>query len=274
MNALEALCKEIDIPEEVAKAVLAYDQQIKYECIKDAMDKLFDREIWDEGRMELQAFLGEDTDGFKMLTCMLRSSLKTREYYKEHNISEEIFRDTMKCFCRFVKEHKAGYGRYAFDREWWTARQLAGVLFRIGELEYEMRDEEGRHFIELHIPSDTILTREKTGESLRMAKAFFEEKFPAYRSADVECHSWLLSPTLKEVLSPGSHILEFQELFQIQITGQKDTEYMVWVYKRSDWRLEELPEDTSLQRNLKKYLLAGGAVEDARGKLLTWQQHF
>lgn len=270
MNALEALCKEIDIPEEVAKAVLAYDQQIKFECSKDAMDKLFDREIWDEGRMELQAFLGEDPDGFKMLTCMLRSSLKTREYYKEHNISEEIFRDTMKCFCRFVKEHKAGYGRYAFDREWWTARQLAGVLFRIGELEYEMRAGEGRHFIELHIPSDAILTREKTRESLRMAKAFFEEKFPAYCSADVECHSWLLSPTLKEVLSPGSHILEFQEFFQIQTTGQKDTEYMVWVYKRSDWRLEELPEDTSLQRNLKKYLLAGGAVEDARGKLLTW----
>lgn len=73
---------------------------------------------------------------------------------------------------------------------------------------------------------------------------------------------------MKEVLSPDSHIFEFQKLFQIQTTGQKDMEYMVWVYKRSDWKLEELPEDTSLQRNLKKYLLAGGAVEDARGTLL------
>lgn len=268
MNEIEVLCKRIDMPEEVARAVMAYDRQIEYEDIQDAMDKLFDRKTWDRGRMEMQAFLGEDPDGFKMLACMLRSSFKTYEYYEEHGISHKIFIATMKCFSRFIKEHKEGYGKYAFDREWWTARQLAGVLFRIGELEYEMRTEGERRVIDLHIPSDAILTEEKIAESIGMANTFFAEKFPAYQSADMECHSWLLSPTLKEVLSPDSHILEFQKLFQIQTTGQKDMEYMVWVYKRPDWKLEELPEDTSLQRNLKKYLLAGGAVEDARGTLL------
>ncbi len=216
---------------------------------------------------EIKDCLGDDPDGIKMLTCMLKSSLKTYDYYKKWGISEEIFIATMKCFSRFINEHKEGYGNYAFDREWWTARQVPGQLFRIGELEYELVNEKGKRYVSLHIPSDARLRKDKIDESLHTAKAFILEKFPEYGSVDMICHSWLLSPTLKELLPEGSNILEFQSYFQIENTGVEEREYMTWVFKRPDIPLKELPENTLLQKNLKSYLLAGGKVTDARGIL-------
>lgn len=268
MKTIEELCKKIDIPEEVMTKVIVLDGQLDYKPIESAMGKLFYRESWDEGLEEIKAYLGEDKDAFQMLTCMLRCALRTWKNYEERGISEQIFIDTMKCFSRFIGEHKEGYGRYAFDREWWTSRQIAGVLLRIGELEYEMRTGQGGGYLDLHIPSDARLERAELLESIKRAKEFFKEKYPDYSSAQMRCHSWLLSPTLKKLLPPTSRILGFQELFAIETIGtMEEGEYITWVFKRPDIALENLPESTSLQREMKKYLLSGGQLKDARGTL-------
>lgn len=268
MKTIEELCKKIDMPKEVTAQVMVFDMELNYEPIESAMKKLFHRELWDEGCREIKAYLGEDTDGLKMLTCMLYCGLETWKNYEKKGISEQIFIDTMKCFSRFAGEHKEGYGNYAFDREWWTARQIAGELMRIGELEYEMRQDEGGRYIDLHIPSDAKLKRENLLESLHRARDFFREKYPAYGSVEMRCHSWLLSPTLKKLLPPTSRILDFQKLFVIETIGvTEESEYITWVFKRPDIAFENLPENTSLQREMKKYLLAGGQLEDAKGTL-------
>lgn len=267
MKEIKDLCRMIGIPDEIMQPITDYDAQFNYELIKESMDKLFFRETWDEGREEIKNCLGDDPDGIKMLTCMLKSCLKTYDLYRGWGISEEIFTATMKCFSRFINEHKEGYGNYAFDREWWTARQISGQLFRIGELEYELVNEKGNRYVSLHIPSDARLGREEIDQSLHAAKALISDKFPEYASADMTCHSWLLSPTLRELLPKGSNILEFQSYFLIENTGLDEREYMTWVFKRPDIPLKDLPENTLLQRNLKNYLLAGGKVIDARGKI-------
>lgn len=268
MKTIEELCKKIDIPKEAAAQVAAFDAQFDYKPIEPAMEKLFSRDSWDEGCREIKAYLGEDPEGLKMLACMLRCGLKTWRNYEKRGISEQIFIDTMKCFSRFMGEHKEGYGNYAFDREWWTSRQIAGELVRIGELEYEMcQDREGR-YIDLHIPSDAKLQRKNLLESLHRARDFFKENYPAYGSVEMRCHSWLLSPTLKKLLPPKSRILGFQELFAIETIGvTEESEYITWVFKRPDISYKDLPENTSLQREMKKYLLAGGQLEDAKGTL-------
>ena len=209
--------------------------------------------------------LGSDPDGIKMLACMLKGCLKTWELYKVINISRQIYVDTMKCFTRFVREHRESYGNYGFDRDFWVVRQMSGLLFRIGELEYEMLRKDGRRYLSLHIPSDAELSEERIQESCCQAREFFEEKFPEYGDVDIMCHSWLLSPTLKELLLPGSHILGFQKHFIIEETGENDDEFLQWVFKRKDIPAKDLPENTSLQRRLKGYLLQGGSVADARG---------
>lgn len=266
LEKIEQLCQEIDMPKEAAKAVLSYAAQLNKEELQASMDKLFDKETWEEGRRELKEALGEDPKGFGMLYCMLQCAVTADEHYKKKGISHEIYTETMKCFSRFVKEYKESFGDYGFDRDFWTPRQLSGLIYRIGELEYELLEKDGKGLVDIHIPSDAELERGALSLSLREAAAFLKEKYPTYAEADIVCHSWLLSPTLKEVLPAKSRILIFQEFFDLTETEQ-DCGFMEWIFKRTDLPLEELPENTSLQRNLKKYLQSGGKVRDAKGIL-------
>lgn len=265
MKDLRELCEAIELPEEVAERVLWLDGSEKEKYRFSSLNKLFDEKTWEEGRAELKEQLGSDPDGMKMLACMLRGCLKTWEIYEEKNISKQIYTDTMKCFDRFVREHRESYGKYGFDRDFWVVRQMSGLLFRLGELEYEMIREEGKAYLSIHIPSDAKLSEDRLQDSYRQAEEFFAGRFPDYRNADLVCHSWLLSPDLKKLLTPGSRILGFQEHFVIEETGKEDREYLQWVFKRKDIPMQELPENTSLQRMMKRYLLQGGKVADARG---------
>lgn len=285
MKSLKELCDKISMPAEATDGILRYERLSDDGSLRASMEKLFRTATWKAGLAELKQHIGEDTGGFGILACELSCALKTFEMYEEHGISEEIYVDTMKCFSRFVKEHKESYGSYGFDREWWTPRQISGLLFRIGELEYEVAEipdtdntrstggreagesNENEGCIWLHIPSDARLTAEAIEGSVHMARQFFAEKFPMYVGAKIRCESWLLSPTLKEVLPPSSKILGFQDYFVTKSLGIDEGEFMTWVFKRPDIPLKDLPESTSLQRNLKSYLLSGGKVTAAEGTL-------
>ena len=276
MKNLKELCDEILMPGEATDRVLKKSSLFSDSEVKISMEKLFDKKTWGAGLAELKQHIGNDTDGFGILACELCCALKSFELYEKYGISEQIYVDTMKCFSRFVGEHMESYGRYGFDREWWVPRQISGLLFRIGELEYELAEEDGgddgesntrEKCVYLHIPSDAKLTKDKIKKSLETAKNFIAEKFPEYGAAKVMCESWLLSPTLKEVLPPSSRILGFQEYFVIKPLGIDEKEFMTWVFKRSDIPVKDLPENTSLQRNLKNYLLSGGKVAAAVGTL-------
>lgn len=285
MKNLKELCEKIAMPEEATDCILKYHELLDDGDVLASMDKLFHAGTWETGLSELKRHIGKDAGGFGILACELRCALKTFEIYEKHGIPEEIYVDTMKCFSRFVNEHRESYGCYGFDREWWTPRQISGLLFRIGELEYEMpkapdesyasaagsavehKGAENERCIWLHIPSDARLTAEGIEDSVNRAQQFFAEKFNEYARAGIKCESWLLSPTLREVLPPSSKILGFQEYFVTESLGVEEKEFMTWVFKRPDIPLADLPEDTSLQRNLKNYLLSGGKMTAAEGTL-------
>lgn len=245
--ALEKLCALIELPDEVIAQVLAVP------AVPDGiLAQLRAPELWPLGRAELGAFVRPDPDGFGELAGQLQCALKTRENYR---FSQEIFVDTMKCFTRFVMEHMESYGRYGFDRGFWTVRQLSGILFRIGELEYELLEGE----IHLHIPSDAVLEPARLRASWEAARAMLGE-------GNMVCHSWLLSPDLVGLLDDDSKILAFQRNFTIHSPAPDDS-FRQWVFKDPNLPDEALPEATTLQRRLKAFLLAGNTFRDARGRL-------
>ena len=130
-----------------------------------------------------------------------------------------------------------------------------------------MVDEKTQKVVSIHIPSDAVLTKKNFRISYEKAKEILKQFFPAYSSADMTCCSWLLSPALQKLLPEHSHILEFQKAFVIEQVDYEDKEFLQWVYKNPNLSLEELPEETSLQRNMKQYLLQGGKVGEALGRL-------
>lgn len=267
MKTMSELCEMICLPKEVTDRVIAFDSEFDYEVAETAMNLLFSRETWVEGRNNLKEILGSDDHGFKILTCMLHCMGRSYEMYLDKGISERIFIDSMKCFTRFIQEHKVSYGEYAFDRDWWTARQIALQLFRIGELEYEFKEQNEEKVISLHIPSDAKLTVENCRKSYEESREFTDRYFPEYRNQPYVCNSWLLSKQLIKLLPDTSNILRFQQQFDIMRECEGDGEELEWVFKRKDIPYTELPENTTLQKNMKKFLLEGGKIGLAYGVL-------
>lgn len=261
MDTLHTLCREISLAEEVTQRVLALEKT----CHLPTLPLLRREETWEQGLKETRALLGDDPDGFGMLTCMLLCAEECRADFEKMGLSHEVFVDTMGCFTRFVDEHMASFGRYGFDRAFWTVRQVSNMLFRMGTLEYELLTEKGQKKISIHIPSDADLGLPALRASWVLAKELLA-RFPDYAQGEWYCGSWLLSPNLKDLLPESSRILSFQRSFRIRGTWS-DEEFKEWVYGRVDIPNEELPENTSLQRNMKAFLLGGGAFLSAEGVL-------
>ena len=261
---MEQLCRQINMPPEVTRQLLDIHRTLE---VFPCLDLLMQEETWAEGLEQLKQVLGEDPGGLKRLCCMLRCALRAKESYGRLGISEEIYIDTMAAFSRFVREYREGCGFYGFNRGTWTTRQVSCKLFRIGQLEYELSAPDGEPVISLHIPTDVDLRPEVLRPSIRAGLLEFYRIFPDYVGRPVYCHTWLLSPMLKDFLPEGSNILRFQELFEITQDTAPGKDILLWVFKNPKLPMEDYPENTSLQRKLKQFFLNGGQFLEGAGYL-------
>lgn len=261
---MEQLCRNIHMPEEVTRQLISLHSTLEvYPCLPLLMEE----PSWEEGLRQLKDALGEDPGGMKRLCCMLRCAMKAKETYNRLGISEAIYTATMGAFSRFVREHKESYGCYGFDRGRWTPRQVSAKLFRIGQLEYELTTLDGEKAVSLHIPTDVDLRPEVLRPSVREGLAELYRLFPEYEGKHVFCHSWLLSPLLKDFLPAGSNILQFQKLFVITADELPGNDILLWVFKNPKLPKEDLPENTGLQRKLKAFFRSGGQFTEGHGIL-------
>ncbi len=261
------LCEMIDMPEVVTRTIETWNA-IQYEKELDHyLELVRDKAKWDEALDGVRKILGEDQEGLKCLAFMLHVAMRSYQEYLRRGISDKIFIATMGCFSRFVKEHQDSYGSYGFDREWWTVRELTLREFRLGELEYEMIEDKDEKKISIHIPSDANLEEDKCLESYHMAKSFFSQYEVDYAEVEYYCNSWLLYPMLFEFLPENSKIIRFQKDFIIDFFEPDNEGYKLWVFKNKTLTIDELPENTSLQRRMKEHLKKGGKIGSGRGHI-------
>lgn len=266
---LMELCNMIGIQNEVQEKLIECEKYIDFKGMKQEIEQMKQPEHWKDALERLKCLLGPDEDGMKILTCQLRCVCDAYDKYNELGISEKIFIDTMKFFPRFLQDHKDRHESYCYVWAWWAVRQISMVEYRIGELEYEMRMENERHVIDIHIPADADMTVSQLRKSYLESLDFFKKHYTEFIGVDMVCSSWLLAPSLKNVLHENSKILQFQKAFDIRHIEEDSLGFMDWVYGSRDIPIEELPEDTSLQRNLKLYLRNNGKIEWASGKLIS-----
>lgn len=238
------------------------------------MPQAFAFQVMNCARKQDGSFPFASDQGAAEMARQLKIAIANRRNGLLRDIPEPIWIDTMKCFSRFVLEHMQSCGVYGFDRGFWTTRQISGKLFRIGELEYELLEENNENIIALHIPSDALLEGKRLNESVAQARAFFKARFPAWENRPIKCESWLLSPELKRLLHENSRILRFQQGFDISEASDDALEAVLqWVFRltpsmQKNAALKALPESTSLQRAMKAYLLSGGTIHSGFGPLV------
>lgn len=258
---LSDLLRLIGLPEEAAEGALKFAER-GVEVLEPFVADLTHPERAERAERELEERLRGERWG--VLACLLLAAARAHEEYVRLGIPEEVFADTMHCFPRFVKEHRALTGKWDFDRGWWAWRATSLRLFRIGALEYELISGE-KHALSLHIPSDASLDPEACRSSHEKARAFFAAHFPAYQRAPVVCESWLLHPVLRDLLGEESNIVRFRSLFDIARVDDEDPSCRAFVFRRTDGNIADYPEKTTLQRRLKEHLLQGGRMGSALG---------
>ena len=85
------------------------------------------------------------------------------------------------------------------------------------------------------------------------------------------CHSWLLHPALKEILPPNSNILKFSKDYEVLRVDNRDPFREAWRIFYCDCdtcKIEDYPENTSLQKSVKKWLMDGNKLGSALGALV------
>lgn len=276
---LEKLLQEIEMPKEMCHLLKEKGELLQSVFSESTLIDFFHRiQVTTDGWQEvaqMKQILGEDENNVGLLWVQLKLSAYTWNLYQEKGIRREIFIATMKFFSRTVREDKIRFQKWCYQTEEWGFRQLTLKIFRLGTLEYERVDdlELVQHFlsspryISIHIPGDADLHKEQRIASYKEVKSFMSTYFPDYQDVPIVCYSWLLSPSLKNLLPPESKILDFQEDFSLQFTDSENMSYRKWVFHRTDPDIEHYPEETSLQSRIKEYILQGGKIGIGAGPL-------
>ena len=162
---LPSLYRLIDLQPEMADRLARVGGALDMERLEPCLAQLLERDAAARGYEALRTLLGEDAGGLGMLYCQLECARRAWERYRERGIGPAVYRDTMRCFPRFLAECRERNGRMFFDRGWWTYRQTSMGLFRLGTLEYELQERDGQRSAAVHIPSEANLSSTVVGGS-------------------------------------------------------------------------------------------------------------
>ena len=131
--------------------------------------------------------------------------------------------------------------------------------------DYELILQPGDPCISVHIINKSLLSEERCQESYRRAKELFARYEPQWNFRAYHCHSWMLAPELGEILGPKSNILNFQKHYLPYPVMTDGEDVLNFVFKMQFTCFHDLPEETSLQRALKKRYLAGQRLYEYGG---------
>lgn len=251
----------LQLPQEVIQR-LNTCAQADMNWLTDEMKTMYlTRATSGEGLKAIQARLGEDPDGFRLLWVLLEMARETAEGYARMGIPTAIFAETMKFITRFLRTNLDQHGCYDFHWGWWFWRELAMVEYRVGCLEYEfVKNPDGTREVSLHIPSDADMRPASVDASFVAFRAFVAEKYPQWQDVPWVCDSWMMSPALAHLLAPESNILAFQRRFDTVHVNEDALGVLDWVFPTHHEVSPALPEKTSLQRKMKAWLLQGNKV--------------
>lgn len=208
------------------------------------------------------------------LYLYLRFALDAHADYQRLGIGDAVYFDTFGDITIWAGNCIRDYGEAGLNQYNWLSLHVRLELFRLGRLQFQMvRAQEdfkikdhavrkGEPYLEMHIPQGEPLRYEACLDSIVRCREFFKGQYKL-----ILCYSWLLSPALKHLLGPEANIIRFQNLFDIyeENPDSRQAEERVFITVKDN--PEEYPENTALQRAMKRYLMDGKKVGSAGGIL-------
>ena len=215
-------------------------------------------------------------DMIKLAVALLYSVEFTYPKYKNANISDEIYFDTMKDITVWCENN----GNKGLKNLPWIKNHLNFELFRLGRLQFQFFKcnnklldyslfpfECGENVIYVHIPQGEKLVYADCVNSLKNAKSFFDKYFPDYNFDYFFCESWLLYGENWQFMDSSSNILQFSTLFDLIYFYDDDRQAIERIFGKRQLIKSKYQEKTALQRSAKHFMQNGGKMGEGIGIL-------
>lgn len=289
-NYLIELMNELDFDKEAQDSLLAdfakieANEQAKaefYECIASYEANIntdYGALLTNAEKAGEKVGVHKYSAGLLVFMCM---SKHLKECYKKEGIDLQIWHDSMLDLKWKLWECKAVKGMWGSFVAWWFPGFFNMTRFALGRLQFDFAkygntysDEEfdlkpDTMIIGVHIPRTmTPFDKASREDAYAKAKAFFAPKLNGAPMI-FTCYSWLLYPAYRDIIPEKSNTRSFMDDFKI--IGQYDDKEGQY---NDAWRLFDMdqpedindyPENTSLRRAIKQYLLNGGRTGEGLG---------
>ena len=252
------------VPEALDSILKAYEQGYDHEATVPLVKALSER----SGISEYSIWL--------IILCL--AAEKARPLYR----TEEVYWDTF-CDLRYkAQECYDVYGIWGTFVAHWYPIFYNGTIVKLGRMEYQTRScyfkepktalgitvNPGDPILALHIPTSfEPFDKAARMESYRKAWEYF---CPDGRPLVCVCGSWLLYDGYEGVFAPGSNISSFRNEFYMLSSKASDSFANIWRVFGSQHNLpiDQLPENTSLQRAFKAHMQKGGTHGNGIGVIV------
>lgn len=210
------------------------------------------------------------------LILVLVCAKNVKALYDKKGVPEQVYFDTMSDISYKLQECKKLHNIWGIFSLDWYRGIFSLRTFKLGRLEYEIMPfpldayknlvKKGDIVYSCYIPSAGPLTPESVIDSLKRAYKFFgiKDKLIVY------CNSWLIYPAHYELFPQGSNLRAFYDLYEIIDEEHPTNNGNLWriFYKSANTPIDELPANTTLQRNFKEYLKKGNYIGVGVGMLV------
>lgn len=146
-----------------------------------------------------------------------------------------------------------------------------GIEIKISKDDWECVLKEGDILLGVHIPGGEGYTPQRLATSTHLAKQIFEKYFPQICIKGFGSESWLYDPHLRLMLNPSSNIISMQNCMYIYPIESGDGMIFEELFGGKK-PINELNEKTSLQKNVKHYMMNSGKFTAAGMFILAQDQ--
>jgi GNAT-like C-terminal domain/N-acyltransferase N-terminal domain len=210
--------------------------------------------------------------GVLPMLALLVTAPEAAAFHASRGVLGAVSTATLADLGQQVHVHRLTFGEFGLHTHWWVNLVWSGFLFRLGRLQFnlalERPDQQPEWVLSTHIPMGGPLTRTTVDESLAAASTFFAAHFPDYPTRWFHCRSWLLDPTLSELL-PQSNLADFQRRWSLYGSAEPGVDDLLFFVfqRRGQVDPKSLPTDTALRRMAAERLTSGQGWDVFNGRL-------
>lgn len=191
------------------------------------------------------------------LLALLASTAEVRAEHLRRGIPEEISWASLAELGQQVAVNRFTHDRFGLDTYGWMRTSWSGGLIWLGRLQFAPKPTTHGWVLDTHIPRKGPLTPQSVDDAFELAARFFPLHFPECPPTAFACTSWLLDPTLVEVLPETSNLVSFQQRWTLMGQGyQADESVLYFVFgRRADPDVEIDPDALTPTSTLQRIVL-------------------